>query len=100
MRLRYRERSQRLKSESMRMAYLPSKQKHKYEFLKDSFADLRKATGTLDEENLINPTKDPWSGNQLPRLMFLTTGISHPWEMYGQMVIYLRMNGIDPYKNR
>jgi DinB superfamily len=69
-------------------------------FLKDSFADLRKATGTLDEENLMNPTKDPWSGNQLPRLMFLTTGISHPWEMYGQMVIYLRMNGIDPYKNR
>ena len=70
------------------------------QFLKDSFADLRKATGTLDEENLMNPTKDPWSGNQVPRLMFVTTGISHPWEMYGQMVIYLRMNGIDPYKNR
>ena len=70
------------------------------QFLKDSFADLRKATGTLDEQNLMNPTKDPWSGNQVPRLMFVTTGISHPWEMYGQMVIYLRMNGIDPYKNR
>ena len=62
--------------------------------------DLRKATGTLYEENLMNPTKDPWSGNQAPRLMFVTTGISHPWEMYGQMVIYLRMNGIDPYKDR
>jgi DinB superfamily len=69
-------------------------------FLKDSFADLRKATGTLDKENLMNPATDPWSGNQVPRLMFVTTGISHPWEMYGQMVIYLRMNGIDPYKNR
>ncbi len=28
-------------------------------FLKDSFADLREATGTLDEQNLMNPTKDP-----------------------------------------
>jgi hypothetical protein len=28
-------------------------------FLKDSFADLRKATGTLDEENLMNPTNGP-----------------------------------------
>jgi hypothetical protein len=69
-------------------------------FLKDSFADLRKATATVDEKNLMNPTKDPWSGNQAPRPLFVTTGISHPWEMYGQMVIYLRMNGVDPYKNR
>jgi len=69
-------------------------------FLKDSFAELREATDTLDEKNIMNPTKDPWSGKQAPRLMFVTTGISHPWEMYGQMVIYLRMNGIDPYRNR
>jgi hypothetical protein len=69
-------------------------------FLKDSFSDLRKATDTLDETNIMNPTKDPWSGKQAPRLMFVTTGVSHPWEMYGQMVIYLRMNGIDPYTNR
>ena len=69
-------------------------------FLTDSFVDLRKATDTLDEKNLMKSTNDPWSGNQAPRLMFVTTGISHPWEMYGQMVIYLRMNGIDPYKNR
>jgi DinB superfamily len=69
-------------------------------FLKDSFADLRRATATVDEKNLMNPTTDPWSGTEVPRLIFVTTGISHPWEMYGQMVIYLRMNGIDPYKNR
>jgi hypothetical protein len=70
------------------------------QFLKDSFSDLRKATDTLDEKNLMSSTKDPWSGKQAPRLLFVTTGISHPWEMNGQMVIYLRMNGIDPYKNR
>jgi len=68
-------------------------------FLKDSFAYLHKATDTLDEKNLMTPTKDPWSGTQVPRLMFVTTGISHPWEMYGQMAIYLRMNGIDPNGN-
>jgi hypothetical protein len=59
-------------------------------FLKDSFAYLFKATDTLEEKNLMTSTKDPWSGTQVPRLMFVTTGISHPWEMYGQMVIYLR----------
>jgi DinB superfamily len=69
-------------------------------FLKDSFAYLDKATDTLDEKNLMTPTKDPWSGTQVPRLMFVTTGISHPWEMYGQMAIYLRLNGIDPNGNR
>jgi DinB superfamily len=69
-------------------------------FLKDSFIEFREATGALDEKNLMNPTTDPWSGTEAPRLIFVTTGISHPWEMYGQMVIYLRMNGIDPYKNR
>ena len=68
-------------------------------FLKDSFAYLHKATDTLDEKNLMTPTKDPWSGTQVPRLMFVTTGIFHPWEMYGQMAIYLRMNGIDPNGN-
>ena len=66
-------------------------------FLRDSFAYLRKATDTLDEKNLMKPTKDPWSGTRIPRLMFVTTGISHSWEMYGQMVIYLRMNGIVPH---
>ena len=69
------------------------------EFLKNSFAYWRKATATLDEKNLMMPTKDPWSGTQVPRLMFVTTGISHPWEMYGQMAIYLRMNRIDPNRN-
>ena len=70
------------------------------EFLKDSFIELRKATDTINGKNLMDPTNDPWSGKQSPRLLFVTTGISHPWEMYGQMVIYLRMNGIDPYKDR
>ncbi len=68
-------------------------------FLKDSFAYLHRVTATLDEKNLMTPTKDPWSGTPVPRLMFVTTGISHPWEMYGQMAIYLRMNGIDPNGN-
>lgn len=69
-------------------------------FLKDSFVYLRRATSIIDENNLMKPTKDPWSGKQAPLLLFVTTGLSHPWEMYGQMVIYLRMNGIDPYGNR
>ena len=67
-------------------------------FLKDSFAYLHKAIRTIDEKNLMSPAKDPWGGEQLPRLLFVTAGIAHPWDLYGQMVEYLRMNGIDPQR--
>jgi hypothetical protein len=33
-------------------------------FLKESFTRLLKATDTLDEKNLMTPTKDPGSGTQ------------------------------------
>jgi hypothetical protein len=26
----------------------------------------------------------------------VTAAIAHPWDIYGQMIEYLRMNGIDP----
>jgi hypothetical protein len=42
------------------------------EFLKNSFAYLRKATATLDEKNLMMPTKDPWSGTRSHTLMMLS----------------------------
>jgi hypothetical protein len=35
----------------------------------------------------------------VPRLSVVTAAISHPWDIYGQMIEYLRMNGIDPEKS-
>ena len=68
-------------------------------FLKDSFDYLDRAVNTVNEKNLMEPVKDPWGSGNLPRLLFVNSGISHPWDLYGQMVEYLRMNGIDPQKS-
>jgi hypothetical protein len=38
-------------------------------------------------------------GGRGPRLSVVTAAISHPWDIYGQMIEYLRMNGIDPQKS-
>ena len=35
---------------------------------------------------------------RVARLTVVTAAISHPWDLYGQMIEYLRMNGIDPQK--
>ena len=67
-------------------------------FLRDSFGYLDKAVNTVNEKNLMEPIKDPWGDGSLPRILFVNSGISHPWDLYGQMVEYLRMNGIDPQK--
>jgi hypothetical protein len=68
-------------------------------FLGDSFEYLEKAVNTVTEKNLMESVKDPWGGGELPRLLFVNSGISHPWDLYGQMVEYLRMNGIDPQRS-
>jgi hypothetical protein len=68
-------------------------------FLKDSFDYLDRAVNTVNPENLMKSVKDPWEGGNLPRLLFVNSAISHPWDLYGQMVEYLRTNGIDPQKS-
>jgi hypothetical protein len=32
----------------------------------------------------------------IPRLRVVDAAMAHPWDIYGQMIEYLRMNGIDP----
>ena len=34
----------------------------------------------------------------ITRLQIVTAAISHPWDICGQMIEYVRMNGIDPQK--
>jgi hypothetical protein len=65
-------------------------------FLRRSFALGHKAAGTLTPDNMIKPVGDgKWS--PLPRALF---GVEHAFEHYGQMVEYLRMNGIVPPETR
>jgi hypothetical protein len=66
-------------------------------FLRESFVYLHKGIATVNEHNLLEVVELP-EGGRAPRLSVVTAAISHPWDIYGQMIEYLRMNGIDPQK--
>ena len=66
-------------------------------FLRESFVYLHKGIATVNEHNLMEVVELP-EGGRIPRLSVVTAAIVHPWDIYGQMVEYLRMNGIDPQK--
>ena len=66
------------------------------QFLKDSFALGHKAAATLTTENMLqNP-----EGSKSTRLHRAEFGVAHAYDHYGQMVEYLRMNGIVPPASR
>jgi hypothetical protein len=67
-------------------------------FLRDSFVYLHKAIATVNEQNLLEVVELP-EGGRAPRLSVVTAAIAHPWDIYGQMIEYLRMNRIDPQKS-
>jgi len=68
-------------------------------YLKDSFAFGHKAVATLNESNLVQPIV---RNNRPPttRLFLATFAPAHAFDHYGQMVEYLRMNGIVPPASR
>ncbi|MGE5413893.1 MAG: DinB family protein [Syntrophomonadaceae bacterium] len=63
-------------------------------FLKDSFALGHRAAATLTAENMLQPA------GRSARLGGATFGVAHAYDHYGQMVEYLRMNGIVPPASR
>lgn len=65
-------------------------------FLKDSFALGHKAAATLTPENMLQPPEHSKSA----RLNLATFAVAHAFDHYGQMVEYLRMNGIVPPASR
>jgi uncharacterized damage-inducible protein DinB len=69
-------------------------------FLKDSFAYVRKAAASIDEENAVQPIKSPFGNGMTTRLSMATLTVGHCFDHYGQMVEYLRMNGIIPPASR
>lgn len=69
-------------------------------YLKDSFAYLHTAVGGITEANVLVPIKAPWGTAPTTRLAMAVIGVSHPFDHYGQVVEYLRMNGIIPPASR
>jgi hypothetical protein len=66
------------------------------QFLKDSFALGHKAAATLTTENMLQIPE----GSKSSRLHRAEFGVAHAYDHYGQMVEYLRMNGIIPPASR
>lgn len=64
-------------------------------FLKESFAVGHRAAKMLTAENATDMVPGP-GGNKVPRIFGLTFTVAHAYDEYGQMVEYLRMNGVVP----
>lgn len=70
-------------------------------YLKDSFDYVQKAFGSVtSEQKALAQTKSPFGPNQVTKLSLVVLESGHPFDHYGQMVEYLRMNGIVPPASR
>lgn len=69
-------------------------------YLKDSFAYVHKAIATINETNLVQTVRSPFGEGKVSRLGLATSVSWHGYDHYGQMVVYLRMNGIIPPASR
>jgi hypothetical protein len=68
------------------------------QFLKDSFVYLHKALASISEKNSLDEVD--LFGGKFTRLGIGAFSTAHPFDHYGQMVEYLRMNGIIPPASR
>jgi hypothetical protein len=69
-------------------------------YLKDSFKYVHKAIATINESNLTGKVRSPFGEGKVTRLGIATSVSWHAYDHYGQMVEYLRMNGIIPPSSR
>lgn len=68
-------------------------------YVKDSFDYTHKAIKTINEKNYIEMIDGPF-GNKASRLSIGVIPLWHSFDHYGQMVEYVRMNGIIPPASR
>ena len=66
------------------------------QFVRESFALGHRAAGTLTAGNIVEPIRN----GKTTRLYLATFGVAHAYDHYGQMIEYLRMNGITPPASR
>jgi DinB superfamily len=69
-------------------------------YLKDSYATGHRAAKSITADNVVELLPAPFGPRPLPRLFFGTFGVAHAFDHYGQIVEYLRMNGIVPPASR
>ena len=69
-------------------------------YLKESFVYVHKAVQTINEQNEVEPLKSPFGMGTITRLGLATSVSAHGFDHYGQIVEYLRLNGIVPPASR
>jgi uncharacterized damage-inducible protein DinB len=69
-------------------------------YLKDSFEYVHKAIATINESNLTSTVRSPFGEGKVSRMGLASSVAWHGYDHYGQMVVYLRMNGIIPPASR
>jgi len=69
-------------------------------YLNDSYAYAHKAVGTITEANVVEPIPSFDGKSTTTRLSLAMLFAWHGYDHYGQMVEYLRMNGIVPPASR
>ena len=80
----------------------PSPAKTKKEllvYLRDSFLAIRKSLGAIDSKNMYDPIEGPYAGPNT-RIGLADLVIWHNADHYGQILLYLRLNGIIPPASR
>ena len=72
------------------------------QYLKDSFAYLHKAVATIGDRNtaMASAPISPMPKSSATRLGYAVETLLHGYDHYGQLVEYLRMNGIVPPASR
>jgi uncharacterized damage-inducible protein DinB len=69
------------------------------EYLRESFAYASGVLGRLTSATVLDSTSGPYGGNNT-KLGVATLAAWHASDHYGQLVVYLRMNGIVPPASR
>ncbi len=69
-------------------------------YLRESFAYVHRALNATTESNLVTPIKAPFGNAMTTRLGLGTQAMTHVYDHYGQLVVYLRMNSIIPPASR
>jgi uncharacterized damage-inducible protein DinB len=69
-------------------------------YLRGSFEALHRAVAAISEENMLEPLPRFPNSAQRTRLQLAEDVVAHSFNHYGQMVEYLRMNGIVPPASR
>ena len=72
------------------------------DYVRGSFAQLRKAVDRIGEPHAVVRSSpiSPFQGGTATRLALTVEALIHAYDHYGQLVEYLRMNGIIPPASR